>query len=182
MKLRLAIIMFTITLHDFSASVLPYTSDDDTSDPKPQSHFEQFTNQRRFWDDDLASNAAWLKYTAKGGALMCGLEGDDETAGRQIFDTRNPPSAASRWTGQEQRDWYWHETAPSNSGCDFDGFWKFGGTVRALGLNTGEEDNVCWKVVHYDPELRDERGAKVPKVVQRYEVEGRSMRVSNLRK
>ncbi|KAG9191881.1 hypothetical protein G6011_10615 [Alternaria panax] len=59
----------------------------------------------------------WTKSAAKGGALMCGLDGSDQIAGRQIRDTREPPSAASRYNSDiatELENWYWRETNPSD--------------------------------------------------------------------
>jgi hypothetical protein len=152
--------------------------------PRNQRTLESTTATKivpRFFDEDLASDAKWAKYTFKGGALMCGLNGDDLTAGHQINDPRNPPSAASIWTGdlrQELRDWYWREMTPRSNGCNFDGFWKIGNTLRALGLSTQDGGvNACHKIVHFDPEKKDERGGMVPVIGQRYDRNGREMRV-----
>jgi hypothetical protein len=152
--------------------------------PRNQRTLESSTATKivpRFFDEDLASDAKWAKYTFKGGALMCGLNGDDLTAGHQINDPRNPPSAASVWTGdlrQELRDWYWREMTPRSNGCNFDGFWKIGNTLRALGLSTQDGGvNACHKIVHFDPEKKEERGGMVPVIGQRYDRNGREMRV-----
>jgi len=177
MKLQLLLSGFAVTYLALAGSVLRNPSDNTVDGNLALS--TNTTLLRRFWDDDVSSDADWAKYTSKGGTLMCGLEGTDLTAGHQLWDTRTPPSAASVWNGdlrQELREWYWHEMAPRSFGADFDGFWKFGATVRALGLSVGA-DNVCHKIVHYDPELRDPQGAKVPAIMQRYDHAGRSMQV-----
>ncbi|KAF3034170.1 hypothetical protein E8E12_005640 [Didymella heteroderae] len=55
-----------------------------------------------FFDEDYANDADWKKFTEKGGALSCGLDGDDKVADLQMGDTRNPPYAASSWIGDLQ--------------------------------------------------------------------------------
>jgi hypothetical protein len=137
-----------------------------------------------FWDDDLASDADWEKYTLKGGALMCGLVDTDRTAGRQIRDTRNPPSAASVWTGdlrQELDTWYWREMSPSSKGCQLQEYWEFPAMLAALGLNgqakSGGGDNVCSRVEHWDAD-KEEGGKQVPAINQWYIVDGKDYRVN----
>ena len=137
-----------------------------------------------FWDDDTASDADWEKYTLKGGALMCGLAGTDRTAGRQIRDARNPPSAASVWSGdlrQELDTWYWREMSPSSKGCQLQEYWEFPAMLAALGLNgrpkSGGGDNVCLRVEHWDPN-KEEGGKQVPAINQWYKVDGKDYHVN----
>jgi hypothetical protein len=138
-----------------------------------------------FWGDDLASPADWDRFTLKGGALMCALKGTDQTAGRQIKDTRNPPSAVSAWSGdlkQELRNWYWHELNPTFKGCQLDYNWKVPATMRALGLNgkanSAGGDNLCYRIEHWDPN-KEENGKQVPAINQWYQFGGNSYRVSS---
>jgi hypothetical protein len=107
---------------------------------------------------------------------MCALVGSDQTAGRQIKDTRNPPSAASIWSGnlkQELHNWYWHEMSPSSKGCQLAG-WKFGAMLRVLGLSEKEKnkggDNQCFRVEHWDAGKEDDEGEQVPAINQWYNV------------
>jgi hypothetical protein len=137
-----------------------------------------------FWDDDLASATDWDKFTHKGGALMCGLEGTDRTAGRQLEDLRNPPSAASPWPGdlkQELNNWYWHEFTPTSKGCELDDYWKFPATMQALGLSgkcrSEGGHNVCYRIEHWD-QNKQENGVQVPAMNQWYKVGDSSYRVS----
>jgi hypothetical protein len=137
-----------------------------------------------FWDDDYATDADWDKYIHKGGALMCALVGSDQTAGRQIKDTRNPPSAASIWSGdlkQELRNWYWREMTPSSKGCQLAG-WEFGAMLRSLGLSEEEKsddgDNQCFRIEHWDVGKEDDKGKQVPAINQWYKVGGTDYRVS----
>ncbi|KAI4928448.1 uncharacterized protein J4E92_005934 [Alternaria infectoria] len=74
-----------------------------------------------FWDDDYAAEEDWNKNAAKGGALICGLEGSDQTAGRQMKDTREPPSAARPYNSDlkiELQDWveHWDPEKRDNEG------------------------------------------------------------------
>ncbi|RMZ69150.1 cytochrome p450 [Pyrenophora seminiperda CCB06] len=46
-----------------------------------------------------ADQELWDKHVAKGERLLCLMEVSDNYAGRMLQDTRNPPSAASIWTG-----------------------------------------------------------------------------------
>lgn len=137
-----------------------------------------------FWDDDVASDADWDKYIHKGGALMCGLVGSDRTAGRLIKDTRNPPLAASVWSGnlkQELYDWYWREMNPSSKGCQLGG-WEFSGMLNALGLSEKEKakggNNQCSRIEHWDANKEDDKGHQVPAINQWYKVGDTDYRVS----
>jgi hypothetical protein len=139
-----------------------------------------------FWDDDLASPADWEKFTLKGGALICALKGTDQTAGRQIKDSRSPPSEISVWSGnlkQELHDWYWHELNPTSEGCQLDDNWKVPATMRALGLDgkakSAGGNNVCYRIEHWDPN-KEENGRQIPAINQWYQVDGNSYRVSSV--
>jgi hypothetical protein len=46
-----------------------------------------------------ADQALWDKYLKKGDHMMCLMEATDKGAGWLEKDTRQPPSAASRWKG-----------------------------------------------------------------------------------
>ncbi|KAH6644834.1 hypothetical protein C7974DRAFT_420258 [Boeremia exigua] len=131
-----------------------------------------------FFDDDSASDDDWQKFTHKGGALMCALNGDDEAAGVLMGDTRTPPSAASPWTGdlkQQLAAWKWTEIDPSSYSCKMDEHWKIPAAMKALGLNGKPQseggDNVCHRVEHWDPSLTVD-GQRVPAINQWYNVEG----------
>ena len=52
---------------------------------------------------DFATDAVWKQYVAKGYHLECMMGATDAGAGFLIQDTRNPPSAASMWTGDLRR-------------------------------------------------------------------------------
>lgn len=157
---------------------------------KPPSHEPNHLNPTTaFWDDDYASETEWKTYTAKGGALLCGLHGTDQTAGLLLQDTRSPPSAASRFTSDFHttlQTWHWRSVHPSSFSCSFSTHWAMSNALRALGLSgtpTAQGgDNECFRVEHWDPEMRDERGNQIPAVNQWYSVPGmeRKYRVSGL--
>jgi hypothetical protein len=132
-----------------------------------------------FWDDDHATEVDWKKSAAKGGALMCALEGSDQVAGRQIRDTREPPSAASRYNSDlktELHDWYWRETNPSTFSCSFSEHWHLAHAMRSLGLDgkpaSEGGDNQCYRIEHWNPENRDDKGNQIPAINQWYSVPG----------
>ncbi|CAN9102611.1 unnamed protein product [Alternaria sp. RS040] len=132
-----------------------------------------------FWDDDHAAEVDWKKSAAKGGALMCALEGSDQVAGRQIRDTREPPSAASRYNSDlktELHDWYWRETNPSTFSCSFSEHWHLAHAMRSLGLDgkpaSEGGDNQCYRIEHWNPENRDDKGNQIPAINQWYSVPG----------
>ncbi|KAJ4369598.1 hypothetical protein N0V83_005360 [Neocucurbitaria cava] len=138
-----------------------------------------------FDSSDLADPQDWTRYTLKGGALLCALHATDQLAGRQLHDTRNPPSAASIWTGdlkQALETWYWHDVPPTEpSICDIAGYWKIPFAVRSLGLDSRLKveggDNACYRVEHWDPGMKDgENGRQVPAINQWYNVDGREYR------
>ncbi|KAI4697456.1 uncharacterized protein J4E84_000586 [Alternaria hordeiaustralica] len=132
-----------------------------------------------FWDDDYAAEEDWNKNAAKGGALICGLEGSDQTAGRQMKDTREPPSAARPYNSDlkiELQDWYWRETSSSSFSCSFSEHWHFSHAMRSLGLDgrptSAGGDNQCYRVEHWDPEKRDNEGNQIPAINQWYSTAG----------
>jgi hypothetical protein len=132
-----------------------------------------------FWDDDYASEKDWDTYTHKGGALMCGLKGSDETAGRQIKDTRTPPSAKTQLNGDlktELQNWYWRYVKPSSFSCRLAEHWHFPNAMQSLGLDgrpaSQGGDNTCYRVEHWDPEKTDGNGNTVPAINQWYNVPG----------
>lgn len=135
------------------------------------------------FDDDTASAADFDRFALKGGALMCALEGTDQTAGRQLQDTRNPPSAASLWVGdlrQDLHEWYWRERSPGSYSCQFNGHWQFGDTLRSLGLDGRSTleggDNACYRIEHWDPD-KQENGQRVPVINQWYRAQNADFRV-----
>ncbi|KAI4638163.1 hypothetical protein J4E93_010319 [Alternaria ventricosa] len=115
------------------------------------------------WADD----AKWQKYLDKGHHLTCLMDATDRGAGWLSKDTRQPPSAASKWTGELRAEiplWGWHE-ADIDKGWDAD--------FTAMGLRTAFEghgldsqpkfddegdrlhgSNECFKITHYDETLR----------------------------
>lgn len=156
-----------------------------STSPNPETNDFQLITA--FWDDDYASPSEWITYTTKGGALMCGLTGSDETAGSLLQDTRNPPSAASPFTNDlksELLTWHWRSVNPSSFSCSFSTHWNFPHAMRSLGLSgtsaTQGGDNHCYRIEHWDPDMRDERGNQVPAINQWYSVPGmgRQYRVS----
>ncbi|USP74807.1 uncharacterized protein yc1106_02081 [Curvularia clavata] len=132
-----------------------------------------------FWDDDYASESEWKIYTAKGGALMCGLSGSDETAGILLKDTRTPTSASSIFTSNFKNTlatWHWRHVNPASFSCSFSTHWQFPNAMRSLGISGTSVaeggDNTCYRVEHWDPEMRDEHGNQIPAVNQWYSVPG----------
>ncbi|KAH7080614.1 hypothetical protein BKA63DRAFT_563290 [Paraphoma chrysanthemicola] len=137
--------------------------------------------------NDYADNAMWDRYVQKGEHFKCLMVATDVGAGFLIQDTRKPPSAASRWTGdlqQELKTWFWHE-GPTKRGtnCDCDKM-RLTNVFQGLGLNgkpmwsdEGQPaggDNVCANIEHInsydfiDP-TADKKIKKAPKL-QKYKV------------
>lgn len=136
-----------------------------------------------FDDWDVSSDADWELYTRKGGALMCGLLGTDQTAGRLLNDKRTPPSAASAWQGDLKEElswWYWHDVTSVRDKCDFNDYFEFPFAMKSLGLNGISSlqggDNVCYHVEHCDRNLKKD-GESVPSANQWYDVGEKSYRV-----
>jgi hypothetical protein len=133
----------------------------------------------KLWDDDYASDKDWDTFIHKGGALVCGLEGDDETAGRQMKDTRTPPSAKTQFHGDlksELQNWYWRHINPSSFSCRLAEHWHFPKAMQSLGLDgwpaSEGGDNTCYRVEHWDPERTDDNGNTVAAINQWYNVPG----------
>jgi hypothetical protein len=57
--------------------------------------------------------------------------------------------------------------APSSKGCKLVEYWQFSAALQALGL---AENGVCMRVEHWDMEVKDEQGNRVPAINQWYEV------------
>ncbi|RMZ68536.1 cytochrome p450 [Pyrenophora seminiperda CCB06] len=134
----------------------------------------------RFFDEP-ASREDWIKYTTKGGALMCGLEGSDQTAGRLLRDTRDPLSAASRFQGDlqtELHNWYWRSVNPATWSCNFIKDWQLSEALHGLGLDGYSKahggDNECFRIEHWDPNKSDENDNTIPAILQWYTVPGNS--------
>jgi hypothetical protein len=54
----------------------------------------------RAWDPSkVANDAMWNKYVSKGQHIKCIMEAPDTGAGWLEQDSRTPPSAASKWSG-----------------------------------------------------------------------------------
>ncbi|UPX16374.1 uncharacterized protein EKO05_0006781 [Ascochyta rabiei] len=126
-----------------------------------------------FFDDDMASDADWKKFTDKGCALAYGLNGNDQEAGLQMGDKRTPPSAASPWTGdlnQELQTWEWSIVDPTTYSCKMNDHWKISEAMRSLGLNSKSKPEggeiACYRVEHWDPK------AGTPAINQWYTVDG----------
>lgn len=137
-----------------------------------------------FWDDDLASPADFQKAADKGGALICALQGTDQTAGLLLKDKRNPPSAASTWHGDlkaELQSWYWHTMNPTSKGCRLNTYWQVTAALQALGLDGNPKseggDNVCHRIEHWDP-TKLEDGHQVPAINQWYAVDENNYRAT----
>lgn len=161
-----------VSLHTAGNTLVPSIHDTTSSIKR--------TIVRRFTDLDEASDEDFSKIANKGGALMCAIEGSNQTAGRQINDKHNPPSGASVFTGdltQAMRDWYWNEAIPRAHSCEFDTFWQMPAAFGALGLSTKSTslggDNVCYKAVQWDPNRTGPDGNRVPVVSQWYENGGK---------
>jgi len=57
-------------------------------------------NRRGDFDPSkYADQATWDKYVKKGDHLLCLMAASDRAAGYLEHDTRDPPSAASKWAG-----------------------------------------------------------------------------------
>ncbi|KAF2856423.1 hypothetical protein T440DRAFT_439477 [Plenodomus tracheiphilus IPT5] len=143
-----------------------------------------------FDPSNYASDALWQQYVDKGHHLICLMEATDSGAGHLIEDKRNPPSAASQWTGDlryEQAEWFWHVGDWEwGSECD----WEHIGLKQAFegqGLNAypafeddGDEmdgHNECISMTHYDADDIEDPNADPPEMRpikdQHYQVGGK---------
>ncbi|KAI4661440.1 uncharacterized protein J4E79_005253 [Alternaria viburni] len=136
-----------------------------------------------------ATKALWDKYLEKGNRLMCLMEATDRGAGWLSQDTRQPPSAASRWTGDlraELKLWGWRE-GDMDKGWECE-FTKLGLKEAFEGLNLDprsmyeesgqpqEGANDCYYLQHYDErsqDSEDEDGEMKDVKDQKYYVGGR---------
>lgn len=112
----------------------------------------------------VASDELWEKYRRKGLWYSCLLDMTIEAAGRNLGDTRQPPSAESHYQGDfqaEMRGWGWIEaTVEYDSNCDFrddpDVSYnsKIGTALTDLGLSlmpvAKGGDNECFSIEHGD--------------------------------
>jgi len=62
-------------------------------------HLNRLQTRGYFDPAKIADEAMWKKYLDKGHHLKCIMEAPDQAAGQLEMDTRTPPSAASKWTG-----------------------------------------------------------------------------------
>jgi hypothetical protein len=189
--MRLFVVAFAVTiLSCTTAGVVPRVSTSHRSPSRIHAHINDADTSTgnslvpRFWDEETATDADFKKFAKKGGALICGLLGTDRSAGQLMKDKRDPPSAASVWSGnlrQELCDWYWHDVDTSSKACDINEFWKLSKAMQALGLDGkpkfGGGDNACYRVEHWDPN-KQENGRRVPAINQWYTVGGTDYRVS----
>lgn len=86
-----------------------------------------------------ADDQLWDKHKSKGESLNCAMRGSDLGAGWQVFDTREPPSAQSRWTCsiRDMTEWNWQDwTEKDTQRCSMEGEWDMGPTLHAMGIGT----------------------------------------------
>jgi hypothetical protein len=144
-------------LHSPEEALVSRIGESDSSTRLPARELDPLRPTIAFWDDDYASDKDWDKYTHKGGALMCGLEGSDETAGGQMGDKRTPPSARTQFNGDlktELQNWYWHDINPSSFSCRLAEHWHLLNAMQSLRLDgrpaSEGGDNTCYRVEHRD--------------------------------
>jgi hypothetical protein len=129
--------------------------------------------------NNYATEDMWITYVAKGDHLNCIMEATDASAGFLVQDTRTPPSAASRWSGdlkraktnlvsphtltsqlEELSRWGWHESEYDKGWeCDFERM-RLAKVFKGLGLNAKPKyeddgdpaggDNDCFSITHFD--------------------------------
>ncbi|KAH6860763.1 hypothetical protein BKA58DRAFT_323113 [Alternaria rosae] len=136
-----------------------------------------------------ATKALWNKYLDKGNRLMCFMEATDRGAGWLSQDNRQPPSAASRWTGDlrtELGTWGWREGEVDKSWeCEFttlglkETFQGLNLDPRSMYEESGQPQegaNDCYYLQHYDERSKDsedEDGEAEEIVNQKYHVGGK---------
>ena len=142
-------------------------------------------SRANYWDPSkIADDTTWANYVSKGHHLKCVMEAPDKGAGWLVKDTRKPPSAASKWTGDltgsetrrlrdsidclplcadALRTWYWHENSVNQErDCDFEKR-QLKGAFNGVGLNekqTGTPangDNVCYRIEHLDEAIAKDK-------------------------
>lgn len=111
------------------------------------------------------------------------MRGTDESAGHQLLDTRNPPSAASRWLQgvKDTQDWYWWNSPYPFEECDMDGFWGLRTTFIMLGISTVPAPGgslLCYLLRHNNVYAEREDGSPLEVLEQSYKMEGHLYHVS----
>jgi hypothetical protein len=146
-------------LHSPEEALVSRVGESDSSLRLPTRELDPSRPTVAFWDDDYASEKNWDKYTHKGGALICGLEGSDKTAGGHMGDKRTPPSARTQFNGgleTELQNWYWRHINPSSFSCRLAEHWHLPHAMQSLGLDgrpaSEGGDNTCYRVEHRNPE------------------------------
>lgn len=143
-----------------------------------------------------ATKALWDKYLDKGNRLMCLMEATNRGAGWLSQDNRQPPSAASRWTGDlrtELGTWGWREGEVDKSWeCEFttlglkEAFQGLNLDPRSMYEESGQPQegaNDCYYLQHYDERSKDsedEYGEAEEIVNQKYHVGGKEYTVCHL--
>ncbi|CAO2649457.1 Nn.00g068420.m01.CDS01 [Neocucurbitaria sp. VM-36] len=142
---------------------------------------------RDFDPDEPADQETWEYFVLKGGALMCAMRNSDKFAGEWLNDARTPPSAASVWQGdlkQELTQWGWNDLLPLDSLCSYgnDGYWELEEAFKNLGLNPHDVSkgghNECYRIEHWNPNLRDANNRLVPAEKQEYRIGERRYRAT----
>lgn len=86
-----------------SRVAIPFGSLDDFRLSEPLASSLIQTAEIEFDPKNIATDAAWAKYSAKGRWYGCLLDMQDEPCGRALGDVRSPPSAESVWQGDLRR-------------------------------------------------------------------------------
>lgn len=68
--------------------------------------------------------------------------------------------------------------------CDLKGYWAVESACKALGLDTRPKTfggpNICYNFLHWDPNMKDDKGTPIPNTKQTYNVGGKVYRVCSL--
>jgi len=148
-----------------------------------------------FFDpNNVADDALWDRYVAKGYSLMCALRGSDQFAGEYLNDQRSPPSAASIWRGdfaQDMAKFGWVEMPGSYIQGEYfndGGSYNLENAFRGLGISPYADDpeaevrghnKIHWPS-HGDYDKRDENDESIKPADQYYNVDGTQYRVRPL--
>ncbi|KAF1920655.1 hypothetical protein BDU57DRAFT_435627 [Ampelomyces quisqualis] len=137
----------------------------------------------RAWDSSkVADDDMWNTYVRKGQRLKCLMQALDKGAGWLLEDTRRPPSAASKWSGDPidaLHKWYWHESAVNQDrDCDWEKQ-RLKTAFEGIGLNAKQSnpptngDNTCYRIEHVDEaKTKDKDNPKqIPE--QKYTADGK---------
>jgi hypothetical protein len=88
------------TLAEAGLSISSYGAPDAVQATKQLNQGHISTLIARAWDPSkVVDDSMWAKYVRKGRHLQCIMEAPDKGAGWLEKDTRTPPSAASKWSG-----------------------------------------------------------------------------------